>query len=100
MSIPGKLGLILALAAGTAALPSLSAQDRDTDRRDADGVREAIRFEKAKQAAADRQARIEERNERGANSADRMVPEQRRKTKAPRNRPEDRKDAQQQRDTQ
>lgn len=52
-----KFALILGLAGAMAALPSLTAEQKDPD---AAGVAEAIRFEKAKQAAADRQARIEE----------------------------------------
>jgi hypothetical protein len=52
-----KLALILGLAGAMAALPSPTAEQKDPD---AAGVAEASRFEKAKQAAADRQARIEE----------------------------------------
>ncbi|MFN7992355.1 MAG: hypothetical protein U0Q18_02055 [Bryobacteraceae bacterium] len=39
--------------------------------RDDEGVREAIRFEKAKQAAAERQARIEDGRERRENTRER-----------------------------
>ena len=76
---PSKVALILGLASGLAGLPSLTATQKDPD---AAGVAEAIRFEKAKQAAADRQARIEAARERASNSADRMAPEQKGKTKA------------------
>ncbi len=62
-----RLALILGLAAGFASLPALAAGQKDPD---AAGVQEAIRFEKAKQAAADRQARIEARGQE-ANTADR-----------------------------
>jgi hypothetical protein len=53
--------LILGLAGAMAWLPSLSAQQKDPDEA---GVAEAIRYERAKQAAADRQARIEARTRR------------------------------------
>lgn len=72
-----RLALILGLAAGFASLPALAAGQKDPD---AAGVAEAIRFEKAKQAAADRQARIEARAEE-ANTADRAVTESKAKTK-------------------
>jgi hypothetical protein len=72
MMKPSKLALTLGLAGAMAALPSLIADQKDPD---AAGVAEAIRFEKAKQAAADRQARIEEARARGENTADRMMPE-------------------------
>ena len=48
---PSKIALILGLAGALAGLRSLAAQQKDPD---ASGVAEAIRFEKAKQAAADR----------------------------------------------
>ncbi|MGC9945930.1 MAG: hypothetical protein ABSF64_06120 [Bryobacteraceae bacterium] len=73
-----KLALILGLAGALAGLPSLTAAEKDPD---AAGVAEAIRFEKAKQAAADRQARIEEAHER-AQSADRAVSEPQGKPRA------------------
>jgi hypothetical protein len=82
MSKLSKAALILGLAGGLAGLPSLTAQQ--TEGRDEGGVAGAIRYEKAKQAAADRQARIEEGREHAANSADRMAPEGKSKTKAPR----------------
>jgi hypothetical protein len=69
--------LILGLAGGMAGLSPLIAQQKDPD---ATGVAEAIRFEKTKQAAADRQARIEEARERSEKSADRSASES--KTKA------------------
>jgi hypothetical protein len=72
-----RLALILGLAAGFASLPALAAGQKDPD---AAGVQEAIRFEKAKQAAADRQARIEARGQE-ANTADRMVTDSKAKTK-------------------
>jgi hypothetical protein len=71
-----RLALILGLAAGFASLPALAGQ-KDPD---AAGVQEAIRFEKAKQAAADRQARIEAHAQE-ANTADRMVTDSKAKTK-------------------
>jgi hypothetical protein len=49
--------LIAGMAGAMAWTPSLIAQQRDPDQ---GSVQEAIRFEKAKQAAADRQQRIEE----------------------------------------
>jgi len=76
MSKSSKFALILGLAGALAGLPSLGAKDPD-----AAAVAEAVRFEKAKQAAADRQVRMEAR-EHAANSADRMAPEQKSKTKA------------------
>jgi hypothetical protein len=49
------------LIAGVAgAMTCLIAQEKDRDQHDQGSVQEAIRFEKAKQAAADRQERIEE----------------------------------------
>jgi len=64
-----KLAMTLSLAGALAMLPSLALAQKDSE---AAGVAEAIRFEKAKQAAADRQARIEARNQ---GSADRMSTE-------------------------
>ncbi|MGA3043120.1 MAG: hypothetical protein ABSF54_20270 [Bryobacteraceae bacterium] len=78
---PSKVALILGLASALG-LPSLSAQQNEG--KDEGGVAGAIRYEKAKQAAADRQARIEEGRERAANSADRIAPETRPKMKAAR----------------
>ena len=49
--------LIAGMAGAMAWAPSLIAQQRDADQ---GSVQEAIRFEKAKQAAAERQERIEE----------------------------------------
>ena len=49
--------LIAGMAGAMAWAPSAIAQQRDADQ---GNVQEAIRFEKAKQAAADRQERIEE----------------------------------------
>jgi hypothetical protein len=65
--------LALGLAGAMIVLPLPGAAQDDHD--DARAVQEAIRFEKAKQAAADRQARIEDRRERESNSADRVVTE-------------------------
>ncbi len=65
-----RLTVITGLAAALVALPGLTAQQRSEDE---SGVQEAIRFEKAKQAAADRQARIEEGRSAESNSADRSV---------------------------
>jgi hypothetical protein len=62
---PSKFVLILGLTGAIAGLPCLAAAQKDPD---AAGVGEAIRFEKAKQAAADRQARIEEARTRGEKS--------------------------------
>lgn len=59
MSKATRLAAILGLAGALGALPGAMAQDRDRDDRDDAGVKEAIRYEKAKQAAADRQERIE-----------------------------------------
>jgi hypothetical protein len=70
MTKPSKFALILGLAGSMAGLQSLTAQQKDPE---AAGVAEAIRFEKAKQAAADRQARIEEARARGEQSADRAA---------------------------
>ncbi len=69
-----RCALILGLAGAMAGLPAMLADDRDRDQ-DNSGVAEAIRYEKAKQAAADRQERIEEARERGQINADRMAPE-------------------------
>ena len=71
-----KVALILGLAGGLAGVSSLSAQRKD-DGQDEGGVAGAIRYEKAKQAAADRQDRMESARDRGAgdrDSADRMAP--------------------------
>ena len=67
-----KLALILGLTGAIAGLPWLAAAQKDPD---AAGVAEAIRFERAKQAAADRQARIEEAQARAGKRADRAAPE-------------------------
>jgi hypothetical protein len=75
---PNRFALILGLAGAMAGLSSLTAEQRDPD---AAGVAEAVRYEKAKQAAADRQARIEGTRERPSDSADRMASEPRRKAK-------------------
>jgi hypothetical protein len=72
-----KLALILSLAGALAGLPSLAMAQKDPD---AAGVAEAIRFEKAKQAAADRQARIEARDH-GLKSEDHTATESKPKTK-------------------
>jgi hypothetical protein len=82
---PSKAALILALAGALAGLPSLSAQQDQG--RDEGGVAGAIRYEKEKQAAADRQARIEAAQEHGMrnrDSADRMAPEAKSRMKAAR----------------
>ena len=55
MSKTSKFALILGLASATAGLPALWAQSNS----DAAGVAAAIRFQKAEDAAAARQARIE-----------------------------------------
>jgi len=81
---PGRFALILGLAGAMAALPSLASAQKDPD---AAGVAEAIRFEKAKQAAADRQARIEAARAGGENSADRSVSESKTKTRTAKSAP-------------
>jgi hypothetical protein len=73
MRLLNRYTLVLGLAGAMVGLPLASAAQDDRD--DARAVQEAIRFEKAKQAAADRQARIEDRRERESNSADRAVAE-------------------------
>jgi len=78
MSRANKLALILGLAGAMAGLPCLAAAQKDPD---AAGVAEAIRFERAKQAAADRQARIEGGRARGEKSADRSASESKPKTR-------------------
>ena len=84
MLTSNRLAIIAGLASAMAGLPPLNAQDRD---RDEGNVQEAIRFEKAKEAAAERQQRIEDQQGRGqpADRADstakpKKAPE--RKTKA------------------
>jgi hypothetical protein len=83
---PTKIVLILAIAGALEGLPSLTAGQQAAAQKDPDaaGVAEAIRFQKAEQAAADRQARIEEAREHGANSADRMAPQPKKPVKATR----------------
>ncbi|MGO4881534.1 MAG: hypothetical protein ACLP59_12010 [Bryobacteraceae bacterium] len=69
-----RLAMILGLAAAMAG-PSITLAQKDQDRdQDAKGIAEAIRFQKAEDAAAARQARIEAARARGENSADRMAP--------------------------
>jgi hypothetical protein len=75
---PGKFALILGLTGALAGLPCPAAAQKDPD---AAGVAEAIRFERAKQAAGDRQARIEEAQARGEKSADRSAPESKAKAR-------------------
>jgi hypothetical protein len=70
MRMLSSLVVTLGLAGAMAALPAVAAAQQDDDQ---EGVQEAIRFEKDKQAAADRQARIEAARDRQANSADRMI---------------------------
>jgi hypothetical protein len=62
---PSKFVLILGLTGAIAGLPCLTAAQKAPD---AASVAEAVRFERAKQAAADRQARIEEAPVRGEKS--------------------------------
>ena len=64
-----RFALILGLAGAMAGLPSLTAQNDS----DAAGVAAAMRFQKAEDAAAARQARIEAGRKGEANSADRMA---------------------------
>jgi hypothetical protein len=90
---PTKIALILGIAGALAGLPSLTAAQQAAAAQkdpDAAGVAEAIRFQKAEQAAADRQARIEAR-EQASNSADRMAPQPKRPAKATRTAPASRK---------
>jgi hypothetical protein len=54
--------LIAGMAGSMTWVPSLVAQDKDRDQHDQGSVQEAIRFEKAKEAAGERQERIEEAN--------------------------------------
>ncbi len=63
-----RYALILGLAGALATLPSMALAQKDDDQA---GVQEAIRFERAKQAAADRQARIEEARERSERADER-----------------------------
>jgi hypothetical protein len=51
--------LVVGMAGAMAWGPTLIAQEKDRDMRDQGSVQEAIRFEKAKQAAAERQERID-----------------------------------------
>ncbi len=70
-----RLALILGLAGALAGLPSVMvAQQEGTKDSDA-GVAEAIRFQKAEDAAAARQARDEGARKNESNSADRMASE-------------------------
>jgi hypothetical protein len=72
-----KFVLMLGLAGGLAVLPTFA----DTQKAHEDsGVAEAIRFERAKQAAADRQARIEAARSEGQ-SADRSMTETKQRTR-------------------
>lgn len=64
MRLFGSFTLILGLGGGLLAQSSPAPTQKNDP-----GVQEAIRFERAKQAAADRQARIEE----AQNGADRMA---------------------------
>lgn len=74
-----RFAMILGLAGALAALPSLTATEKSDT-----GVAEAVRFEKAKQAAADRQARIEESRDRDANAANGSAPAGKTKNKTAR----------------
>ena len=69
---PSRLALILGLAGAMAGLPSLAVAQQDSD---AAGVAEAIRFQKAEDAAAARQAHSGAARAAESNSADRMAPE-------------------------
>jgi hypothetical protein len=73
---PSNIAVILGLAGSLSGLPCLSAQNNA----DAAGVAEAIRFQKAEDAAAARQARIDVARTGGTNFADQQV--SRTKTKA------------------
>jgi hypothetical protein len=63
-----SLMITLGLTGAAVMLPAVAAAQQDEDQA---GVQEAIRYEKAKQAAADRQERIEAAKEKGMNAADR-----------------------------
>lgn len=78
MLIPNRLALILGLAGAMAGLPSLAVAQKNSG--DEAGVQEAIRFQKAEDAAAARQARIEEAKARGENSADRAATQTKKKS--------------------
>lgn len=69
-----RLALILGLAGALAGLPSVMVAQQETKDSEA-GVAEAIRFQKAEDAAAARQAGIEAARKGGSNSADRMASE-------------------------
>src|ERR1700739_806869 len=71
MLIRSRMALILGLAGAMAGLPSLAVAQKNSSGEA--GVQEAIRSQKAEDAAAARQARIEEAKARGQNSADRAV---------------------------
>jgi hypothetical protein len=73
---PNRFAAILGLAGAMAMLPSLSAQQPESSARkdpDASGIAEAIRFHRAEDAAAARQARIEAGRDRGVRSPDRAA---------------------------
>jgi hypothetical protein len=72
---PSRLAVILGLAGALAGLPSVMvAQQEGTKDSDA-GVAEAIRFQRAEDAAAARQARVGAAPKNESNSADRMASE-------------------------
>ena len=75
---PIRFALILGLTGAVAGLPYLAAAEKDSDRA---AVAEAIRFERAKQAAADRQLRMEGSRPRPEQSADRSVSESKSKAR-------------------
>jgi hypothetical protein len=74
-----RFALILGLAGALAGLPTLALAEKDPD---AAGVAEAIRYEKAKQAAADRQERIEAQRARGSRPEEHATPEMKTKPRA------------------
>jgi hypothetical protein len=86
-----KFACMVGLAGALGVLPSLAVAQKDRD--DRTGVAEAVRFERAKQAAADRQARVEARGAESRSAdriADRERPETRRKSKVVKRASEDR----------
>ena len=73
-----RFTLIFALTGALAGLAPLAEAQKDPDQA---GVAEAIRFERAKQAAADRQAHIEAAQARGAKSEEKAAATPKTKTK-------------------
>jgi len=72
---PGKFALILGMASVMAALPTLTLAQTSQKESEAAGVAAAIRFQRAEDAAAAREARIDAARGGESNSADRMAPQ-------------------------